>query len=304
MKVPDWLVYALVLLVLWAAFGREPDSPPMADWAPEDLPAADMDGGGTGDSTTAPGQMVAPDLPGDALAAPTALPEPSPFDSGSYVIAEEVTPGSSGTAFAVGPGLWLTARHVVRGCPHVVLANEAIEQLAVASILSVSDEADVAILATEGGPRPLALDLDETDLVPGTEGFHAGYPQGEPGEATSLLIGRERMVTKGAWRGRENTLAWAETGRTRGLNGSLGGMSGGPVFDARGKAIGITIAESPRRGRIITTAADSVIADLEPVMARVAGAPLAPLEPRAWTRDASALRDSNRVVRVICLPRR
>lgn len=303
MKVPDWLFYVLVLLAIWGAFGRESDPPLPENWAEEPLPPA-SDDAGSGDDSAGERQLVAPDLPGDAPSAPTALPEPSPFDDGSYVIAEEVTPGSSGTAFAVGPGLWLTARHVVRGCPHVVLANEAMEQLAVASIQSVSDRADVAVLQTEGGPSPLALDLDETDLVPGTEGFHAGYPQGEPGEATSRLIGRERMVTKGAWRGRENTLAWAETGRTRGLGGSLGGMSGGPAFDARGKVLGITIAESPRRGRIITTAADSVIEDLEPVMDRVAGAALPPLEPRAWTRDAGALRDSNRVVRVICLPPR
>lgn len=303
MKVPDWLFYVLVLLAIWGAFGRESEPPPPADWAPEQLPPATDGTGETGDAA-GPAAIIAPDLPGDTLAAPTALPDPSPFDSGSYVIAEDVMPGSSGTAFAIGPGLWLTARHVVRGCPHLVLANEDMEQLALASIQSVSDRADVAVLETQGGPRPLALDLDETDLVPGTEGFHAGYPQGEPGEATSRLIGRERMVTKGAWRGRENTLAWAETGRTRGLDGSLGGMSGGPVFDARGKVLGITIAESPRRGRIITTAADSVIEDLEPVMDRVAGAALPPLEPRAWTRDAGALRDSNRVVRVICLPPR
>lgn len=303
MKVPDWLFYVLVLLALWGAFGRESEAPPSADWMPDQLPPA-SEGLGEPADTASPAGMMAPDLPGDTLASPTALPEPSPFDDGSYVIAEAVTPGSTGTAFTVGPGLWLTARHVVRGCPNIVLANEQMEQLAVASIQSVSDRADVAVLVTGDGPRPLALDVDEADLVPGAEGFHAGYPQGEPGEAVSRLIGRERMVTKGAWRGRENTLAWAETGRTRGLDGSLGGMSGGPVFDARGKVLGITIAESPRRGRIITTAADSVIEDLAPVLDRVAGAPLAPLEPRAWTRDASGLRDSNRVVRVICLPPR
>lgn len=303
MRVPDWLFYILVLLAIWGAFGRESEVPPSDDWAQQELPPA-PDGPGGPDDPASPGEIVGPDLPGDSLPSPTALPEPTPFDSGSYVIAEEVTPGSTGTAFAIGPGLWLTARHVVRGCPHVVLVNEQMEQLAVATIQSVSDRADVAILETRGGPRGLALDLDETDLVPGTEGFHAGYPQGEPGEATSRLIGRERMVTKGAWRGRENTLAWAETGRTRGLNGSLGGMSGGPAFDARGKVLGITIAESPRRGRIITTAADSLIEDLDPVMGRVAGAALPVLEPRAWSREADGLRDSNRVVRVICLPAR
>ena len=46
----------------------------------------------------------------------------------------------------------------------------------------------------------------------------------------------------------EPVLVWAETGRTDGLKGTLGGLSGAPALDAQGRVMGVTIAEAPRRG--------------------------------------------------------
>ena len=46
------------------------------------------------------------------------------------------------------------------------------------------------------------------------------------------------------------------------MNGSLGGISGGPVFDAGGTVRGVIVAESPRRGRIYTAAPTSIDAFL------------------------------------------
>jgi serine protease Do len=57
----------------------------------------------------------------------------------------------------------------------------------------------------------------------------------------------------------EPVLAWAEQGRTSGLRGSLAGISGGPAFSANGQVIGVTIAESARRGRIYTAAPTSIL---------------------------------------------
>ncbi len=186
------------------------------------------------------------------------LPAPSPYDDQSMVEAQRAGPWSSGTGFAIGDnGTWLTARHVALGCERLGVVNSQDQELVAASLAYVSKRADVAILRTQGGPEPLALDLDENDLQIGAMGFHIGFPQGQPGEVVSRLIGRELMITEGAWRGRENTLAWAEVSRSKGLRGTLGGLSGGPAFDSKGNVIGITIAESLRRGRIITTSSDS-----------------------------------------------
>jgi serine protease Do len=230
------------------------------------------------------------------------LPAPSPFDERTRVEAETAVNWSSGTGFAITDGgLWLTAKHVATGCDRLGILNENGSIGVKAKPVFIAENADVAIFQTQGGPTALALDLDESDIKIGSQGFHVGYPQGKPGEVTSRLIGRELMITEGAWRGKEETLAWAETGRTRGLVGSLGGMSGGPAFDVSGNVVGITIAESPRRGRIITTAAASIENTL--AQARVApdGRPESPLSRTDFTAHAKRLRADLKVVQVICL---
>ena len=120
---------------------------------------------------------------------------------------------------------------------------------------------DLALLTTGRSPNPVKLDL-ESPLRIGTYGYHVGYPQGRPGEVATKLMSRSKLITRGRREGAEPILAWAEIGRTRGLTGPLGGISGGPVFDANGAVRGVIVAESPRRGRIYTAAPTSVDAFL------------------------------------------
>jgi serine protease Do len=233
------------------------------------------------------------------------LPPASPYDDTSIVQAEETRNWTSGTAFAIAPGgIWLTARHVVIGCDRVAAIDERGRMAAKVDITFLSDNADVAIARTNGGPTPLALDLNERDLKRGTRAFHVGFPQGKPGEVTSRLIGRELMVTEGAWRGREQTLAFAETGRTAGINGSLGGLSGGPAFDEDGNVIGITVAESPRRGRIVTTAAPSVIDALRQTGTQPSGMPETDIARATYEASADKLRADFKVIQLVCMRRR
>src|SRR5678815_5073598 len=77
-----------------------------------------------------------------------------------------------------------------------------------------------------------------------------------------MCIRDRNLVVRGHGARTEPVLVWAETGRTEGLQGSLGGLSGAPALDADGRVIGVTIAESPRRGRIYTTAPEIVTATL------------------------------------------
>lgn len=170
------------------------------------------------------------------------LPDPSPLDEMVLVQVGEPQNGV-GTAFAVNEkGDWLTARHVVEGCSKVTLEVAPGNFVPVARI-SVDDGHDLALLSTGRSPFPVSLSLDAPMRV-GTEGYAVGFPQGKPGELATRLVSRSRLVTRGAREGEAPILAWAEVGRTDGLTGTLGGISGGPMFDANGAVRGVIVAES------------------------------------------------------------
>lgn len=233
------------------------------------------------------------------------LPPPSAFDDQTLVEAANTRNWTSGTAFAIAPGgVWFTARHVVIGCDRVVVLDQRGRIAARAEVIYLSPNADVALIRTGEGPSPLALDLDERDMRLGTRAFHVGYPQSKPGEVTSRLIGRELMVTSGAWQGREQTLAFAETARTAGLNGTLGGLSGGPAFDEDGNVIGVTVAESPRRGRIVTTASVSLIEALNQAGITPSGTSQGDLGAAGYANSANQLRGQMKVIQLVCMRRR
>jgi serine protease Do len=74
---------------------------------------------------------------------------------------------------------------------------------------------------------------------------------------SSRLLGRETLQVRGRGKHDEPVLAWAEVGRTEGLEGTLAGLSGAPALDRQGQVLGVTIAEAPRRGRIYTTSPET-----------------------------------------------
>lgn len=269
-RLPDWTIYAAVIAVLVVvSLGRREN----ADVAP--IP----------DDTEEQGALLGPVTPFDP--AITIKTPDIPFQP------------SAGTAFSIaGDGRWLTARHVVEGCrrPALVIG----EGQAIAADVRLAPQADIALLLTRGGPPALPV-LVSTDLRRGQRAFHPGFPQGKPGEATSRLLGREVLQVRGRGQRDEPVLAWAEVGRTDGLEGTLAGLSGAPVMDRRGRAIGVTIAEAPRRGRIYTTSPDT----FGPA---VRGEQRAdePALGQAVTVDnygevAEGLRDDLRVAQVVCL---
>lgn len=271
MRTPDWLLYAAVLgalLVTSLARRENANAPP----AP---PAADEDLG--------------------ALLGPV-----TPFDPSVTVNAPDIPyQPSSGTAFSIADeGLWITARHVVEGCrqPAIKVGGRR----AVAADVRLASRADIAVLHTQGGPPAIPVAARE-GLREGQRGFHPGYPQARPGEVASRLLGRETLKVLGRGQREEPVLAWAEVGRTDGLGGTLAGLSGAPVLDRQGRAVGVTIAESPRRGRIYTTAPDT----FGPTVSGLQAAD-EPLTGRTVTIDnyglvADELRRELKVAQVVCL---
>lgn len=270
-RLPDWVVYvAIVVALLFAALGRNErtDAPPPPPRSSDPL-----------------GEALGP---------------ASPFDPAVVVDVPASVGPSAGTAFSIArSGVWLTARHVVDGCRRVAIVVGPGTGVAVQ--VRIDPKGEAALLYTEGGATPLPLALTEP-LRRGQRAFHPGFPQGEPGEASSRLLGRENLMVRGHGARTEPVLVWAETGRTDGLEGTLGGLSGAPALDAQGRVLGVTIAESPRRGRIYTTAPEVVSATLN-ASGRRADAPGAgaALTPQNYFYVADDLRRELQIAQVVCL---
>jgi serine protease Do len=274
-RLPDWLIYAAVVMALLiGAVGRQEraDAPP----APPPAPAAEG----------------------------AALGPASPFDPAVVVeVADKTEPGA-GTAFSIASsGVWMTARHVVEGCREAAIVVSP--GRGVAAKVKIDPDAETAILTTEGGVQPLPLGLSAR-LRRGERAFHLGFPQGRPGEASSRLLGRENLVVQGRGARTEPVLVWAETGRTDGLKGTLGGLSGAPAVDDQGRVVGVTIAEAPRRGRIYTTAPETTARILAAAAKSLSDKPGADVPAQAvsaenYGRVADDLRRNLRVAQVVCL---
>jgi serine protease Do len=176
----------------------------------------------------------------------------------SFVIEEraEAPADSMGTTFSIDrSGAWLTAEHVTHGCTRV-----GIEQGGFARPvprLVESREAD-ASLVRGGVASDQALPLSDRMPPPGSVGYHMGFPGGQPTLVISELIGAAR-ARRGVGEETQPVLAWAEHARIPMGDGTLSGISGGPVFAEDGHVVGVTSAATDRRGRILTTAPDAMM---------------------------------------------
>ena len=225
----------------------------------------------------------------------------SPFDPSVVVqVPDDGQPGS-GTAFSVDEGgSWLTARHVVDGCKQAAIV--VADGRGVAARITIDPHGDAAILTTEGGAPAVPMRQVTEPPRRGERAFHPGFPQGHPGEVTSRLLGRENLVIRGRGARTEPVLVWAEVGRTDTLKGTLSGLSGAPALDGAGRVIGVTVAESPRRGRIYTTAPETVRDLLVQDRRRTAGFALGEtITTQNYGRVADGLRRDLRVAQVVCL---
>jgi serine protease Do len=276
MRIPDWVVYAVVLAVIVGTLfsSGSDDTDPFR--VPDEV----------ADARVAPPPGVSiprpPSREGDI--GPT-LPEAHPFDERVLVQVGDAEDGI-GTAFAINQaGAWLTARHVVDGCTRVGLAVGNGRMVRVDEVRT-SDNSDLALLITDRAPVALQLDLDR-DLRVGEPGFHVGYPQGMSGEAASVLESRSNLVTRGRYQMEEPVLAWAEQGRT-------------DVVDRDGAVVGVTVAESPRRGRIYSASPDSIRRFLDDQGLVAPGGDARPISSSSYAAEADRLRDSRAVVKVLC----
>lgn len=163
---------------------------------------------------------------------------------------------SQGTAFAVdSDGVWMTAEHVTHDCDRLVFDTG--EGYVPATQVLESREADAALIR-DGPMGSAALPLTARRPQPGEHGYHMGFPAGQAAVVESRFMGAaeaERGPSGGAG---QPVYVWAEVQRAPSSDGALGGISGGPTFDERGRVIGINSAATPRRGRLLTTDPDAI----------------------------------------------
>lgn len=158
---------------------------------------------------------------------------------------------SIGTAFLVAPGTWITAGHVLESCAKsYVRVRDEWRPITGKTLHPV---ADVAI-ATTGAPQdPPKIDLTDRLPVMGQEGFHFGYPHGNPTSVYTRFVGMARIRQGKPGKPVEQGWVWAEQERSPPGSGPLGGISGGPQVDRTGAVQGVTILYAERSARLTTT---------------------------------------------------
>ena len=207
---------------------------------------------------------------------------------------------STGTAFAItADGWWLTARHVAHGCDALWIQTAPRKGLRAMEVY-LHPNADLALVRTRSGRAPLSL--AQGAPARGADGFSLGYPQGQPGDVHARAIGLARLKSVGRYRINEPVLAWAEVTRRPNNLPALGGLSGGPMLDDQGRVVGVLVASSKRRGRVMTTAQSSIhdLLEQHPSAQASAGDLARPIDGDNFTATGKTLRRELTIAKVIC----
>ena len=160
---------------------------------------------------------------------------------GSVVQIRGIAPSCSrqidGSGFVYAPGRVMTNAHVLAGVAHPMVTAEGKEYAA--TPVYDDEGSDVAVLSVPGLPQtPLAFAPQPLDT--GADSIIMGYPGGG-----SLYIGAARIRDRGAISGPDFRKSRTVVRDVYALNGSVrAGNSGGPLFDAQGRVLGVVFASA------------------------------------------------------------
>jgi len=210
----------------------------------------------------------------------------------------EVRAPGSGTAFSVGEGIWMTARHVVDKCDGIGFIQNR-KLVGVVDRAVHHETADASLLYSDFSAPPLPVATPGMDPQRHEDAFLIGYPAGTPREFIAAQVEYREIERHGVTGGAFPVIVWAERPEPPpGTN--YAGMSGGPVINGNGYVVGILVGSDDALGRIVANTPQTLRSMLpgdrsdpaaEPVPSPLAGDP---------SESGARLRAENRVIEVYC----
>jgi S1-C subfamily serine protease len=171
---------------------------------------------------------------------------------GSVVQIRGIAPSCSrqidGSGFVFAPGRVMTNAHVLAGVARPVVTAEGKEYEA--TPVYVDEETDVAVLSVPGLPE-VPLTFAPAPVGTGADSIIMGYPGGG-----GLYVGPARVRDRGEISGPDFRNSRTVVRDVYALYGQVrAGNSGGPLFDAQGRVLGVVFAsaiDDPNTGYALT----------------------------------------------------
>ena len=161
-----------------------------------------------------------------------------------------------GTGFKVSDNLWMSARHVLGDCSSSYVnasygSNE--QDLRLIETVFIHPESDLVMFRFENdAPHfavPTMTSQETKNSLLRTTAFTAGYPVGIPGQLHVKYLGKAALSNIN-YDILEPIFVWTLSSKTPESLTTVGGISGGPLFNSESKIIGVTVAEQVRRGTV------------------------------------------------------
>ncbi|RVU36654.1 serine protease [Hwanghaeella grinnelliae] len=222
---------------------------------------------------------------------------PTPYELVLEPEREIRVPGS-GTAFSVGEGLWMTARHVVDKCDGIgFIKNERL--VGVADRVVHHDTADASLLYADFSALPLPIARPNMDPQRHDDAFLIGYPAGSPREFIAKQVEYREIERSGVPGGAFPVIVWAERPEPP-AGTDYAGMSGGPVINGEGYVIGILVGSDDALGRIVANTPTTLRSMLPGGGSSGGAQPVSSPTAGDLSEIGRRLRAENRVIQVYC----
>ncbi len=157
---------------------------------------------------------------------------------------------ATGSAFSIGGGVWITARHVVDRCDSVWLAGIGDQVPHRVTTITYHSHADASLLVADIVRPGLPVARRDTRFERGIEAVHVGFPAAEPAFVPTLYTGAQSITRPEYGPGAARNHFWAVAEPEPGGR-DYGGLSGGPVLAPNGAVIGVVVGSVSRLNRII-----------------------------------------------------